>query len=115
MIKEYNKLVRTKVPKIIKQTGRQVRCTEVHHLDPKCITRFKEKLQEEITELVEAVAEDEIIEEAADVIQVVIDYLKVLDFTPEEIEVVRLAKEIKRGAFLDEKGMGKFLINVEEQ
>ena len=115
MIKEYNKLVRVKIPKIIREAGKEARSTDVHYLDPKCESRFKEKLQEEMTELIEAVASDEVIEEAADVIQVVLDYIKLRDFTAEELEIVRLAKEVKRGAFLDEKGMGRYLINVEEK
>ena len=98
---EYNKLVRSKTFDVIEQNGNTPDGTEYNWNDPKLKELFKKKLIEETQELIEARASDEIVEEAADVVQVVLDYLSIYDITAEQLNIVMQAKEIKRGTFFN--------------
>lgn len=110
-IVEYNKMVRMKMQEIITANGNTPSITGYPATDS--LDKIKDKIKEEVEELLEAKSSDYILEEAADVIQIVIDYLKVIGYGPEELEVVRLAKEIKRGGFISDTGMIAYLSHVQ--
>lgn len=101
-IRTYNKLVRNKIPEIIKANGSTPRVIDIHRDSENLTQKFHAKILEETTELSEAKSLDEIIEEAADLIQVVLDYVRTKGFTIEDLETVRHAKAIKCGTFFDE-------------
>mgnify|MGYP006442139461 CR=1 FL=1 len=92
-MKEYNKLVRDKIPEIIKANGE---IPVVYFADEKrYILKFKEKLQEEVSEFIES----EDIEELADVLEVVHALISFKGKTFDEIEKIRINKLEKRGGF----------------
>lgn len=92
---KYNKLVRDKMPEIIKQKGG----TPITHVadDSEYWQKLKEKLQEEVAEFVES----ESLEEMADiweVIEAVIEYKK---FSQSEVASIKNKKAEERGKFRD--------------
>ncbi|MDD2913513.1 MAG: nucleoside triphosphate pyrophosphohydrolase [Candidatus Paceibacterota bacterium] len=90
---EYNKLVRDKIPKHIKEKGG---LPETHIASNKEYwEKLKEKLQEETREFFES----EIIEEIADIQEVINAICDYKGFSKESVELVRKKKEEERGAF----------------
>ncbi|MDX1923639.1 MAG: nucleoside triphosphate pyrophosphohydrolase [Rickettsiaceae bacterium] len=61
--------------------------------------RLKEKLIEEAEEVKDADSRDEILEELADVLEIVYSIGSLYDLTLEDIEKVRLDKKAKKGGF----------------
>ncbi|AOR24936.1 phosphoribosyl-ATP pyrophosphohydrolase [Clostridium taeniosporum] len=95
--KEYNKLVRDKIPYIIKEDGKE--CDfEIVTKDEKH-TLLEKKLQEEVDEFIE----DKNLEELADIMEVIIGLAKSLGYSEEELLKVRDKKNAERGGF--EKGI----------
>jgi len=90
---KYNKLVRDKIPEIIKNKG----IVPITHIadDAEYWQKLKEKLQEELYEFIEA----ETIEEMADILEVIdaiSDYKK---FDKEELQKIKNKKAYERGKF----------------
>jgi predicted house-cleaning noncanonical NTP pyrophosphatase (MazG superfamily) len=113
-IRKYNKIVRTKIPAIIRANGSEPEMMDGETIAKQTGTLFKQKLQEEINELIEAKSTDEILDEAADVVQAVIDYLITIGHSVDDLEIARAAKEIKRGTFLGYNKLPVYLIHVED-
>ena len=92
-MKEYNKLVRDKIPEIIKKKGGKYK---IHIADKKEYWRkLKEKLLEEIKEF----SKSETIEEFTDIMEVlhaVRDYKK---FDKKRLEAIKKKKVRERGGF----------------
>ena len=93
MIKRYNKLVRDKIPEIITKSGKTCK-TEILS-DEEYIKMIDLKLDEELQEY----HEDKNIEELADLIEVIYAAANARGFSIEELESVRQAKALERGAF----------------
>ena len=92
---KYNKLVRDKIPEIIKNKG----AVPITHIasDDEYWQKLKEKLQEEINEFMK----DENAEELADILEVIYtirDYKKI---DKNELELLRKKKAEERGGFKD--------------
>lgn len=90
---QYNKLVRDKIPDIIKSKGGAVKfriATETEYWD-----KLKEKLQEEVNEFLES----ESIEEIADILEVIDAINNYKKFDALEIQTVKKDKFDKRGGF----------------
>lgn len=100
----YKKLVRDKIPQIIKQSGKS--CTWEKLSEERYIKLLNEKLIEEAKEYLESGT----LEELADVSEVIYAILKYKNITFEELEKVRLEKRTARGGFEDKI----FLIEVTE-
>ena len=95
--KTYNKLVRDKIPEIIKNSGSTA---ETEILDNQTYLKMlDEKLLEECNELIGASDNDSKIEEMADVLEVLHAIADTLGVTMSRVEVVRLDKQKKRGSF----------------
>lgn len=92
-MKIYNKLVRDKIPEIIKSEGREVKAKILN--DEEYKKELNKKLQEEVREYLE----DNNVEELADIVEVVYGILNSMDITIEEFEKIRKEKVKKRGAF----------------
>lgn len=95
---EYPKLVRDRIPEIIKnEDGRDV---PVEVLDDTAFeARLRQKTVEEAVELSEADTDDHLLEEIADVLEVIGELSELKGFTKEQIEQVQTEKRLKRGGF----------------
>lgn len=89
----YNKLVRDKIPVIIKQAGKKATIDILS--DKEYIKKLDEKLIEEFEEY----QQSKEIEELADIVEVIYAILAVKGVSIQEFEKIRKEKEYKRGAF----------------
>ena len=89
----YNKLIRDKIPDIIKKSGKTPVCrvlTGSEYLDA-----LNQKLQEEVTEYLE----DNCIEELGDILEVVFAIAAAKGYSREDLAQARDTKNNKNGAF----------------
>jgi len=108
MIKIYNKLVRDKIPEIIKNNGGtpKIRILE----DGEYKLELKKKLSEECREVIDANGSEDMLEELADVLEVIKALSELEKKTLEDIILISNQKVLKRGAFNDKI----YLESVEE-
>lgn len=92
-MKVYNKLVRDKIPDIIKADGKS--CKTRILSDEEYITALEVKLNEEVTEY----QADKNLEEIADILEVLRSICLARGYTLEELEALRAKKADKRGGF----------------
>jgi len=104
----YNKLVRDKIPEIIKSSGKEFRTKLLN--EGEYIKELKTKLNEETTEYIEAKTDEQALEELADVLEIIHSMAVVHGSNFEEVEGIRKAKHLKRGGFQEKI----FLIDVED-
>ena len=102
--KNFNKLVRDRIPEIIKSSGKF--CTTEILSDEDYLRMIDAKLDEELAEY----HKDQNIEELADLLEVIQAATVARGYTLEDLERVRTEKAAKRGSF--EKKI--LLISVEE-
>ena len=93
MVKEYNKLVRNCIPKIIAEKGESA---VVHVASDE---EYKEKLKEKLLEEVNEYVQSGDAEELADLLEVFYAICDNSDFSVEDIEKIRADKAEKRGGF----------------
>lgn len=95
--REFNKLVRDKIPASIQHVGEEVVSTK---LDAEgLMVALRAKLVEEAHEVKDAQDAEEIVQELADLSEVMRGILACLDKSLEDVEEARVAKEEKRGGF----------------
>ena len=108
MEKMYNKLVRDKIPLKIKLNGET---PKYHTLS---VEEFREaikvKLLEEVNELLKATTKDEMIEELADIMEVIEWVRKTEEITEYDVLKMKHNKYLKNGGFFERI----FLESVEE-
>ena len=92
-MKAYNKLVRDRIPEIIKMNGQE--CVTEVLSDEAYIKALDEKLYEEMEEY----QRDKSIDELADLLEVVYSVAKARGWSAEDLEKVRISKAEKRGGF----------------
>lgn len=90
---KYNKLVRDKIPEIIKING-EVPITRIAS-DEEYWEKLKDKLKEEVEEFIEEENEEELI----DILEVINAICEVKSIDKEELEKRRKEKADKRGSF----------------
>ena len=90
---KYNKLIRDKMPAIMKKDGKTVK---THVADDK---EYYQKLKAKLIEESSEYSRDESTEELADVLEVVYALLEFKGVGKAEIELMREKKEGERGAF----------------
>jgi predicted house-cleaning noncanonical NTP pyrophosphatase (MazG superfamily) len=90
---KYNKLVRDKIPEYIKSKGG----VPIIHIanNKEYWSKLKEKLLEEIKEF----SENEVVEEMADIQEVIDAIYDYKNFSKENIEAIKKKKAEERGAF----------------
>ena len=101
----YNKLVRTRIPNIIRQNGSEPVIKQHKTRSEEAFKLLKEKILEEAKEVFNTKADDELLEELAD-LQSVIDTLVLCRFGPRGksmLDTVIDAKEITRGVFIEQE------------
>jgi predicted house-cleaning noncanonical NTP pyrophosphatase (MazG superfamily) len=89
----YHKLVRDKIPDIIRQAGKTCTCSVLSDEDYKKL--LDEKLNEELAEYQESKS----MEELADLLEVIRAVAIARGSSPEEIESIRKTKAQNRGGF----------------
>lgn len=94
-MKVYNKLVRDKIPEIIKADGKECR-THILSKD-EYIAALEIKLNEEVAEY----QEDKNLEEMADVLEVLQAICLARGYSLDELEAMRTKKAKERGEFKD--------------
>lgn len=93
---KYNKLVRDKIPSIIKEKGIN---SKIHKADNKEYwTKLKEKLHEEVKEFSESEKEEEI----ADILEVLNAICEHKNFDMNRLEQLRKQKAEERGSFKEQ-------------
>ena len=95
MRKSYNKLVRDKVPEIIRSCGKT--CITATLSDEDYLRMLDEKLDEELAEYQQSKS----LEELADLLEVIAATAKARGYSWEELMQVRDKKRIERGGFED--------------
>ena len=90
---KYNKLVRDKIPEIIKKKGEK--CKTHIASDKEYWKKLKEKLLEEIKEF----GENETIEEMADILEIIDTVCRYKKFNRRKLESVKKQKAKERGRF----------------
>lgn len=96
---EYNKLVRDKIPELISSHGEDVKLIKLK--GEALLTSIKRKIVEEALEVYDAKNTDDIIEELADLQEIISALQKELKITKKTVESKRKDKAKKRGGFLD--------------
>lgn len=104
----HNKLVRDRIPEIIKHTGK-VAETKIL-TDDEYMQELRKKLSEELEEYLAADNAVAAVEELADMLELVYATAAAHGTTPHQLDMIREEKAKKRGAF-DEK---IYLIEVED-
>ena len=102
MPQKYNKAVRDKIPEIIIKNGKK--CKIVSLSDNEFLIEMERKLSEELDEYLESKSENEL----ADIIEVVHRIAELRGIPQTELEKIRKAKIIERGAF----SKNYFLIDI---
>jgi len=92
-MKVYNKLVRDRIPEIIRNNNEKPKVKELNNED--YLKELNIKLKEELQEYLE----DNNIEELADIVEVIYGILNAKNISIEEYEEIRNEKVEKRGAF----------------
>ncbi|TFB19575.1 phosphoribosyl-ATP pyrophosphohydrolase [Filobacillus milosensis] len=104
----YNKLVRDKIPEIIKENGQKFNSSILD--EDKYFKELNKKLNEEVAEYQESDNSQGAIEELADILELMHSLAKVHGASIDTVEKVRQEKAEKRGGF--EKRI--FLESVED-
>ena len=95
MMKEYNKLIRDRIPEIIEENYNKY---EVEELDD---TIYLESLDKKLQEELEEYLESGEIAELADLVEVIYAILDHKDISRDEFEKIRLDKKEDRGGFAE--------------
>lgn len=115
----FNKLVRSKIPDLIRKRNlgkvevvvRHLESSGLNKAEPQIHNLLKNKLVEEVNEYISTVAEDDILEELADIMEVIDAISTFHGFSLEQVNQYRQAKSISRGRLV-EKGMYTYLESV---
>ena len=105
---EYRKLVRDKIPEIIKTTGRSCRTRMLDSEEH--LQALRVKLLEEVGEFLDTERTAESVEELADILEIVFALAQKFGADEDELLEIREAKRDERGGF----DQGIFLIEVSD-
>lgn len=105
----YNKLVRDRIPEVIKQTAKSFTTRTL--TDSEYIKELKKKAFEELEEYIQAKENNEAIEELADLLEIIHALSECHGASISEVENVRANKAQELGRFKEKI----FLIEVEDE
>jgi predicted house-cleaning noncanonical NTP pyrophosphatase (MazG superfamily) len=106
-VKQYNKLVRDRVPAILLAGGRKSVTRTVHGAE--LLKALRAKIDEEVAEYDAAVDDAQAAAELADLLEVIVAMAKQRGYSETQIQQLRSSKAAQRGAF----DLGFFLISAE--
>ena len=92
-VRQYDKLVRDRIPEIIAADGRRCECTVLGEAE------YLEKLDEKLNEELAEYQQSKSLEELADLLEVIRAVIEARGSTVEAVEAIRAAKAEARGAF----------------
>lgn len=104
----HNKLVRDKIPQIIKNSGKTPVIKTLNQ--DIYLTELRKKANEELNEYLSAKTNEEAIEELADLLEIIHSFAEIHDSSIDEVEKIRVKKAEERGGFKDKV----FLIEVQD-
>ncbi|QOY35304.1 nucleoside triphosphate pyrophosphohydrolase [Anaerobacillus isosaccharinicus] len=104
----YNKLVRDRIPEIIEKTGKKFTISLLN--DEQYITELKKKSFEELEEYMSTTTHEDVLEELADVLEIIHALAICHGSSIEEVEKIRERKAKDRGGFQEKI----FLVEVED-
>ena len=93
----YNKLIRNKIPQIIKANGKTP--TTIILPQDEYIKEICKKTEEELTEYLEATIKEQKLEELSDLLELINTLVEYEGTTLEEIDKIRKKKAAERGGF----------------
>ena len=93
MVKQYNKLVRDKIPEIIEKSG--ATCVTEVLSDEEYLKMIDAKLDEELAEY----HKDQNLEELADLLEVIYAAVIARGYSISDLDIVRAKKAVARGKF----------------
>lgn len=96
-MKVYNKLVRDRIPEIIEESGKKANYRVLSQEEYR--QALKDKLLEEVLELLAAETNSERIEEIADIKEVILAIRKVFSIKNTDINNCRFRKSVEKGQF----------------
>lgn len=94
---ELNKLVRDNIPSILRDKDIQVTSTTI--IESEFVLKLKDKLVEEANEVRSSETRKELVEELADVLEVLMSLINASELSMEQIEEKRLLKRELKGSF----------------
>lgn len=94
---EYDKIVRDKIPELIKADGKKCEIHSVSEMDA-CVYLI-DKLKEEADELLQALNYHSSMDELADLQEVIVALTEKQGWTMQQVEARRLSKRQERGGF----------------
>ncbi|MCK5080800.1 MAG: nucleoside triphosphate pyrophosphohydrolase [Candidatus Moranbacteria bacterium] len=97
---EYPKLVRDKIPEIIKKEKNVKVKIRILEDDKEYLEFLFKKIKEEVDELVNAKNKDHMVEELSDVMEVIDEILKSNNLNLKDIQNAQKSKVLERGGFL---------------
>lgn len=95
---KFNKLVRDRIPEIIEKNG-QVPITRLAN-SAEYWVKLKEKLQEEVSEFLEAETDKHCQEELVDILEVIHAMCELKGLKMDRLESLRRIKAVERGGFI---------------
>jgi predicted house-cleaning noncanonical NTP pyrophosphatase (MazG superfamily) len=98
MKQEPNKLVRNKIPSILKEQGYKVKAKKIKE-DADFEQALRDKIVEEVKELASSTSKEQMVEEIADVLEVIDSLLKVTGATMKEVKQAKKTKKSEKGGF----------------
>jgi predicted house-cleaning noncanonical NTP pyrophosphatase (MazG superfamily) len=99
MMVKHNKLVRDKLPEILKEKGIVFRINSDEMSDGHFMFKLIEKFTEEYNEVMTSLSKGSRIEELTDLVEVIYAMVEFGGYTIEEFEALRLKKKEERGGF----------------
>lgn len=104
----HNKLVRDKIPQIIKTSGKTPIIKTLNQEN--YITELRKKSKEELQEYLSAKTNEAAIEELADLLEIIHSLAEIHDSSIDEVEKLRVKKAKTRGGFKNKV----FLVEVKD-
>ena len=93
MVEIYNKAIRDRIPEIIKESGRTCKISILSDED------FLIELEKKLSEELEEYSRSKLIEELADIIEVILRILELKGKSIDELNKIRLEKKERSGGF----------------